>query len=134
VLEYTSVEEASEYAGFHIPKPSDEFPLANGRTYLRQLPGQPDYLSASHYTYVPLAPTSISLEVGLAHHWRGEETWTRGQPTLIGDRSGYRIEEDGAYYFAFRCGDANGGGLWCVVRGSDEVPAEAYERLVRSLR
>ena len=131
---YHTIQEAESVAGYAIPQPSDEYPLANGATYLKGRPGQHVLMSSSQYTFVPKAPESIGIDVGLASTWGGDATWTKGDKLTINGKSGWIHTKDNGLFFAYKCGFIEGETLWCIIRTGTDIGKQNVIAFVESLR
>jgi hypothetical protein len=132
--QYASFEEAEQIAGYHIPRPSAEYPVAFGQTSLRWFPQFDRPLSTTEYTYPPLAPTSIGVGVLPSYFYpHGDEGATEGKQTVMGSKSGWLKELDYSFTFTYGCGEVDGYNLWCSVSSPKEVAREAFEHFVSTL-
>jgi hypothetical protein len=132
-LDFTSVEEAANVAQFDIPQPSAAYPMATGKTHLRFLPQFERPVSETQYAYVPLFPTSFTVNVGPSYFWRGDETWTSGMPTQIGGLEGWMSEDGFVRDFAYKCGAIDSVTVWCVVRAPLKIAKPDFEAFVDTL-
>jgi hypothetical protein len=131
---YTSFEEAEQVAGYHIAHPSDEYPVAFGLTHLRWFPQFDRPLSSTHYTFPPLAPTSIGVNVKPSYYYpEGDKTAMDAEPMTVGGKTGWMHESETAWIFIFECGSLDGYRLWCQVMCVKKVGWEAFEHFVSTL-
>ena len=122
-------------AGYHIPRPSAEYPVAFGQTSLQWFPQFDRPLSTTEYTYLPLAPTSIGVGVLPSYFYAsGDEGATQGKETIFGSKSGWLKELGYSFTFTYGCGEIGGYNLWCSVSSPKEVPREAFEHFVSTLQ
>jgi hypothetical protein len=135
--EYTSFTDAEAAAGYHIPQSSlYPHPYPQSVVALRRLPrGKPDWRRAaeSHYTYPPLAPEGITVNVGPSYLYRGDTTFTQGAPTTIAGISGYMFPSDNVFEFDYRCGTVDSVSLWCQVWGPKGMGRAKFDEFVVSL-
>jgi hypothetical protein len=134
IKSYSSFDEAEQVAGYHIPRPSPEYPVAFGLTHLRWFPQFERPLSSTHYTYPPVAPTSIDVIVAPSYFFGGdEERFTGREHTTVGGKSGWLKEGDMSFFFSFVCGEIDGYNVWCAPSAPKEVGWEAFEHFVSTL-
>ena len=133
--QYASFEEAEQIAGYHIPRPSAEYPVAFGQTSLRWFPQFDRPLSETQYTYPPLAPTSIGVIILPSYFYpNGDDSATNGEQTSVGSKSGWMNEGGYSFSFTYGCGEVDGYNLWCSVSAPNEVPREVFEHFVSTLQ
>jgi hypothetical protein len=131
---YTSFEEAEQVAGYHIPRASDEYPVAFGLTHLQWFPQFERPISNTEYTYPPLAPTSMGVVVGPSYFFGGDEESVAGKEhTTVGGKSGWLKEGDMSFFFDFICGEVDGYNVWCGASAPKEVGWETFEHFVSTL-
>jgi hypothetical protein len=133
---YTSFEEAEAVAGYHILRPSSEYPVGYGLTYLRWLKDHERPLSQTQYTFPSLANTSIGVEVGPSYYYpEGDKTVMSGKPMTVGGKAGWMLEDtDIAWVFVFECGSVDDMKVWCQVTAVKEVGREAFDHFVSTLQ
>lgn len=129
---YHSIEEAAAAAGYAIPKPSIEYPLANNNTFLQGFPGAGVPISVSKYK-LPQPSQYVEVDVGPASVWSGDATWTVGDKLTVGGKDGWLHTAAGTLFFAWRCGAARGETLWCIVFGGTEIGKENFLAFVATL-
>jgi hypothetical protein len=136
---YTSFEEAEQVAGYHIPRPSDEYPLAFGLTHLTWFPQFERPLSETLYVCPPLDPldpnpTSFIVIVAPSYFSSlGDEGRMSGQATTVGGKTGWAKPTDISFVFNYLCGEIDGYNVWCSVSAPKEVGWEAFEQFVSTL-
>ena len=131
---FATFEEAERVAGFHIPRPSSNYPVGYNQTNLRDA-NSPNRrpLSTTQYIFVPLAPTSIGIDVAPASDW-DVPAIESGTPTSIGAKHGWMTRQDNvAFVFAYVCGTVGNEDLWCFVRAPAEVGIDAFNEFVNSI-
>jgi hypothetical protein len=133
---FDSFEAAEIEAGFHIPRASSEFVLADGLTYLErfwQPPGETAPVSRSKY--VSAAGEDLTFEVVPATY-DTTDSRSEGVPTTFGSKDGWMLDSDsGDYFFAWTCGFADSGTeLYCTVLADGDVDEATVEAFVASLR
>ena len=134
LTEFNSIEDAERSAGYHIPQPSANFPMAFGKTYLRSFPSEPGKFSTTQYTYTPRAPESIGVTVGPTSPGEADEFTSGGIAAVIGDKNGRLDTSDGAWSFDYRCGSFESEEVWCSVLTSSDIPRDAFNEFVASLQ
>jgi hypothetical protein len=132
--EFFSISAAEAAAGFHIPVPSEYYPLGFGRTYLRRAQDGSGTFSTTQYTFPPLPSHSIGVDAGPSSVFN-TEGFKRKEPRTIGAKRGWLLRNDGkAIQFAYQYGDADGVTLWAVVQAPAEVGLDAFQQFVQSLQ
>jgi hypothetical protein len=133
--EFSTVADAEAAAGFHIPVPSDSYPMAFGKTYLQIAQDQSGIMSTTQYTYTPLAPHSIGVDAGPASNFN-VDGFAKAPTRTLGTRSGHLLRNDPtAIQFAFEYGMAvDGQSLWCVVQAPAEIGLDGFEEFVGTLK
>jgi hypothetical protein len=133
---YTSFEEAEQVAGYHILRPSSEYPVAYGLTYLQWSPRNRERpLSETNYTYPSIAPGGIRVNVVPSYFYpEGDKTATSGKPLTVGGKAGWLDEEHINWVFVFDCGSVDDVKLWCQVTAGKEIGWEAFDHFVSTLQ
>jgi hypothetical protein len=139
--DFTSYEDAERAAGFRIPRPSPEYPLAFNSITLRTFPGGKPPTAEAQYFYPPMAPNSIGLVVGAEDSWAlkdgtsGRDVLTYGKATVIGGKNGWLNRDDRiAMSFSFQCGALHAEeSLWCVVRSGSPITRVVFEAFIASI-
>jgi hypothetical protein len=135
-VEELSFAEAERRAGFHIPRPSGEFPVAyaNSETHIRVANGG-WLISATEYSYPPLAPTSMGVTVAASGFWGGDASFFDGdhERVYIGGKDGWMARYENATTFAYACGEMQHETIWCVVRAPNTIPESVLEDFLESL-
>jgi hypothetical protein len=133
--DYTSFEEAERVAGYHIVRPSAEYPVSFGRTHLQWFPQFDRPLSTTEYTFPPLAPTSIGVIVNPNYANSKHDRALPGyHQTEVGGRAGWLKEGDLSWFFDFSCGEIDGHDLLCSVNAVKEIGWDAFEHFVSTLQ
>jgi len=138
--DFTSVADAEQVAGFHIPVPGSAYPRSFNDITLRWFQGDRRPTAESEYTYVPMAPTSIGLVVGPSYDWdqkdgtSGEQVLSYGTPTVIGTWDGWFTHEQAAFVFRFHCGSVDGVAVWCIARTTDTIGRDGFDDFVASIQ
>jgi hypothetical protein len=133
---YTSFEEAEAVAGYHIPRPSSEYPVAYGLTYLQWSPKSRERpLSETKYHFVPIPDVAIGVVVRPSYSYpEGDKTATSGESTTVGGKAGWMLREDTAWVFVFECGSVDDVKVWCQVTAVKEIGWEAFDHFVSTLQ
>jgi hypothetical protein len=138
--DFTSIADAEQAGGYHIPQPGSSYPRAFNLTTLRWFRGDRRPTSESQYSYVPMAPTSIGVTVGPAYDWdekdgtSGEQVLSYGTPTAIGPWDGWFTDHQGAFVFRFHCGAVDNVAVWCIARTTNAIGRDAFDAFVASIR
>lgn len=130
--DFTAAEAA---AGFHILRPSGDYPIAaGGKTSARMMGGS--LVSMTQYTYPPLAPSSIGVDVAPApKESRHLLEFERAPERTFGAHTGRLLRDDGtALEFIWYCGGADSPLIWCRVYGSAEIGIDAFGEFVATMR
>jgi hypothetical protein len=115
---YTSVQEAEQAAGFHIPAAGSEYSVTD--TYLERWGDDGWPSSHTSYAVAGVANRVISVIVE-PHDYLDTPRYTfveDGTPTTIGGRAGWIIGEDEAARWrtlVFVCGTVDDLKVWCEV-------------------
>jgi len=133
--QYASFEEAEQIAGYHIPRPSAEYPVAFGQTHLRWFPQFERPASTTQYTFPPLAPTSIGVIVSPSYFAaEGDEAMMSGRSMIVGGKSGWMLPDDTSFVFNYLCGEVDGYNVWCSAGAVKDIGWEAFEHFVSTLQ
>lgn len=132
IMSFTSFAHAEAFVGFHILRPSSRYPVAFGTTGVRTVRGNV-YNSTTEYTYPPLAPESIGVDIAPAAYWIAGAL-TTGVRTTIGSYAGWLITDNIGFEFSFECGSNAKGPVWCVVQTSSDIGLVAFKEFVSSLK
>lgn len=130
---YSSFEEAEQVAGYHVPRPSPEYPASFGRTHLRWFPQFERPLSETHYSYPP-DPSSFIYVLVRPSYFSNDPTKLRsGRPMTVGGKSGWMLPDEDDYKLDYPCGEVDGYEVWCNVSASKDIGWEAFEHFVSTL-
>lgn len=139
--DYTSFEEAEQVAGFHIPRPSPDYPVAYGLTHLQWFEGLERPQSRTIYWFTPpdwgmgRPGVGIGVDVAPAYYSPdGYPTSIDGRATAVGGKSVWLIEEEFAWVFIFDCGSVDDVKVWCQVTGPKDIGWDALDHFVSTLQ
>lgn len=132
--EFRSFEEAEDHAGYHILRPSDEFTLVGGVTYLESwLQPEGESSPASRSVYSSGGGGSLLLQIVPSSYPIGEPP-NHSRLTTVGGKEGWQVEDD-YRMFGWDCGSTDSGtGLVCMAIAVFDVEDVTFERFVDSLR
>jgi len=132
---YASFEDAEQVAGYHIPRASAEYPVAFDQTTLQWFPQFDRPKSDTQYTFPPLAPTSIGVNVAPSYFYpEGDKGATSGKPMTVGGKTGWMDDGKTAWVFVFDCGAVDDVKVWCQVTGVKEIGWESFDHFVSTLQ
>lgn len=139
VKDYDSYEEAEAEAGFHIPRPSPEYPNPWGGLSLQWFPQYEYPNSAAVYIYPAGSELYFHVTCGpgywfLVQGSGTEEAIPNARPAVLGGKQGWVRESDFTSYFYYRYGELDGYGLWCKVGASNEIDPAEVERFIATLQ
>jgi hypothetical protein len=132
--DYASFEQAEQVAGYHIPRPSAEYPPAFGRTHLRWFPQFDSPLSETHYTYPPEPSTFIYVIVSPSYFSNDPSKLTSGSATTVGGKNGWMQPDDDDFVFNYVCGEVDGYQVWLTAWALKEIGLEAFDHFVSTLQ
>jgi hypothetical protein len=143
--DYESFLEAETVTGFHIPRPSADFPNLHGNTtHVQWLPRVSAPVSRTYYGPLPGGPTERS-DSYVRHIWvrvavsglfsGGDGDMMQGDRIEFGDKDGWLVESDDGVtrLFNYMCGSFGAETLWCTVAGATEIDIDIFSRFVESL-
>lgn len=134
IREYDSFEDAEEEAGYHIPRPADDFVLLDGTVYVETyLRPEDEEAPAVRSAYVSQDGDQLSFQV-FPSTYDFVEPRSRGLEKTIGGKEGWIVDEV-MRFFAWECGTAaSGTDLYCLVLADQDIDDSTYETFVASLR
>jgi hypothetical protein len=138
VKSYASFEEAEQVAGYHIPRPTPEYPIAYNLTHLQWFPQFDRPFSETHYGLPPVGDTPMWAQVNVSpsyFYYEGDKGATRGEPTNAGGKAGWMAPGyDKSWVFIFECGAVDDVKLYCQVMAGKDIGWEAFEHFVSTLQ
>jgi len=135
---YASFEEAEQVAGYHILRPSSEYPIAYNLTNLRWFPQFDRPFGETHYGLPPVGDTPMWAQVNVSpsyFYYEGDKGATRGEPMTVGGRAGWMAPGyDKSWVFIFECGAVDDVKLYCQVMAGQDIGWEAFDHFVSTLQ
>ena len=134
VAEFESFEEAEERAGYDILRPSDDFVLLGGVTYIETFLPDDRGAPASRSEYISPDGERLTFQVFPWNPLEISEFGGRDTRT-IGSKEGWTFAEDeNDYFFAWDCGTPNSTELVCTVFAEPDIDQGTFEYFVETLR